>query len=71
MLKMRRFTGFTLIEMLIVIVIIAILALIVIPKLMGAGRMAKDSTFKSNMVIIRRAIETFQGDYNGLSLIHI
>jgi prepilin-type N-terminal cleavage/methylation domain-containing protein len=33
--------GFTLIEMLIVIVVISILAMIVIPRLLGAGRKAK------------------------------
>ena len=57
-----RRRGFTLIELLIVIVVIAILALIVIPKLMGASRKAKDSTLKANLQIVRNAIATYQAD---------
>ena len=62
MSKFPRRRGFTLIELLIVIVVIAILALIVIPKLMGASRKAKDSTLKANLVILRHAVEMFQAD---------
>jgi general secretion pathway protein G len=54
--------GFTLIELLIVIVVIAILALIVIPKLMGAARQAKESTLKANLQRIRSAVSHFQAD---------
>ena len=57
-----RRRGFTLIELLIVIVVIAILALIVIPKLMGASRKAKDSTLKANLQILRNAIATYEAD---------
>jgi type II secretion system protein G len=57
-----RRRGFTLIELLIVIVVIAILSLIVIPKLMGASRKAKDATLKANLHIIRQAVEQFQAD---------
>ena len=62
MSKSMRRRGFTLIELLIVIVVIAILALIVIPKLMGASRKAKDSTLKANLVILRNAVELYQTD---------
>ncbi len=65
MSKSMRRRGFTLIELLIVIVVIAILALIVIPKLMGASRKAKDSTLKGNLVTLRHAIEMFQADCGG------
>ena len=65
MSKFPRRRGFTLIELLIVIVVIAILALIVIPKLMGASRKAKDSTLKANLVLIRSALETYQSDCGG------
>jgi type II secretion system protein G len=54
--------GFTLIELLIVIVVIAILALIVIPKLMGAARQAKESTLKANLQRIRSSVAQFQAD---------
>ena len=58
----RRRKGFTLIEMLIVIVVIAILALIVIPRLLGAGRKAKEATLRGNLHQIRNAIQQFEAD---------
>jgi type II secretion system protein G len=57
-----RRRGFTLIELLIVIVVIAILALIVIPRVMGASRKAKEATLRSNVQRLRSAIAQFQGD---------
>jgi type II secretion system protein G len=60
--KMKNRRGFTLIELLIVIVVIAILALIVIPKLMGAARQAKESTLMANLQRIRSAVAAFQAD---------
>jgi len=57
-----RRRGFTLIELLIVIVVIAILALIVIPRVMGAGRKARESSLKANLHIVRNAIAQFQAD---------
>jgi general secretion pathway protein G len=54
--------GFTLIEMLIVIVVIAILALIVIPRLLGAGRKAKEATLKGDLHSLRNAIQQFEAD---------
>ena len=64
----RRSKGFTLIEMLIVIVVIAILALIVIPRLLGAGRKAKEATLRGDLHQLRNAIQQFEadcGDYPG------
>ena len=58
----RRHKGFTLIEMLIVIVVIAILALIVIPRLLGAGRKAKEATLRGDLHQIRNAIQQFEAD---------
>lgn len=60
-----RRRGFTLIELLIVIVVIAILALIVIPRVMGASRKAKEATLKGNLHEIRNALEQFQADTGG------
>ncbi|MEI7832914.1 MAG: prepilin-type N-terminal cleavage/methylation domain-containing protein [bacterium] len=54
--------GFTLLELLIIIVIIAILAVIVIPRLMSATRRARESTMRSNLMLIRQAVEHFQSD---------
>jgi general secretion pathway protein G len=58
----RKHKGFTLIEMLIVIVVIAILALIVIPRLLGAGRKAKEATLKGDLHQLRNAIQQFEAD---------
>ena len=58
----RGSRGFTLIEMLIVIVVIAILALIVIPRLLGAGRKAKEATLKGDLHSLRNAIQQFEAD---------
>jgi type II secretion system protein G len=60
--KLARRRGFTLIELLIVISVIAILALIVVPRLLGAGRKAKESALKGNLQQLRNAIEQFQSD---------
>jgi general secretion pathway protein G len=58
----RKHRGFTLIEMLIVIVVIAILALIVIPRLLGAGRKAKEATLRGDLHQLRNAIQQFEAD---------
>ncbi len=58
----RRSRGFTLIEMLIVIVVIAILALIVIPRLLGAGRKAKEASLRGDLHQLRNAIQQFEAD---------
>lgn len=58
----RNRKGFTLIEMLIVIVVIAILALIVIPRLLGAGRRAKESALRGDLQQLRNAIQQFEAD---------
>jgi prepilin-type N-terminal cleavage/methylation domain-containing protein len=58
--------GFTLIELLIVIAIIALLALIVVPRLLGAVRRAKESTLVDNLHNVRTAISQFFADTNKL-----
>lgn len=61
-LMRRGRRGFTLIEMLIVIVVIAILALIVIPRLLGAGRKAKESALRGDLQQLRNSIQQFEAD---------
>jgi len=58
----RRRTGFTLIEVLIVIVVIAILAAIVIPRLLGAGRAAREASLRADLETIRKGVALFQAD---------
>jgi len=57
-----RRKGFTLIELLIVIVVIAILVLIVIPRVLSAGRKAREATLKANLHQLRNALEQFMAD---------
>lgn len=54
--------GFTLIELLIVIVVIATLALIVIPRVTGAVRKARESTLRANLHRLRTAVIQFNAD---------
>jgi general secretion pathway protein G len=64
--KLNRRRGFTLIEVLIVIVVIAILAAIVVPRLLGAGREAREASLRAHLQEMRNAIGLFQaqaGDY--------
>jgi general secretion pathway protein G len=49
-----------LIEVLIVIVVIAILAAIVIPRLLGAGRSAREASLLAHLQEMRNAIALFQ-----------
>ena len=58
----KKSRGFTLIEMLIVIVVISILAMIVIPRLLGAGRKAKESALRGDLQQLRNAIQQFEAD---------
>ncbi|RYG40277.1 prepilin-type N-terminal cleavage/methylation domain-containing protein [bacterium] len=54
--------GFTLVELLIVIIIIAVLAAVAIPKFASSSSRSKDSSLKSNLKIVRNAIEMFRAD---------
>ena len=63
---MKGRKGFTLIEVLIVIVVIAILAAIVVPRLLGAGREAREASLRAHLQELRNALGLFQaqcGDY--------
>ena len=51
--------GFTLLELLIVIVIIAILALLILPNLTSAPKKARDTTRKTDVTAIRKALEEY------------
>ncbi|UCH36374.1 MAG: type II secretion system protein [Armatimonadota bacterium] len=57
-----RKQGFTLIEMLIVIVVVAILAMIVIPRILSAGRRGREASLKADLKQLRDAIERFEAN---------
>ena len=62
----RAQQGFTLIEVLIVVVVIAILAAIVVPRILGAGREAREGQLRGNLHALRTSIALFQahtGEY--------
>lgn len=62
-LKLKKQTGFTLIEMLIVIVILGILAMIIVPQVTVSTEDAKLSTLQTNLSGIRSAIETYYAQH--------
>lgn len=62
MQNIRGRKGFTFVEMMIVIIVIAILALIVIPRLLGQGRKAKEAMLKGDLHQLHNAIQQFEVD---------
>lgn len=56
----HRFSGFTLIEILIVVAIIAVLALAIIPNFVGFDVDARVVTTKSNLSVIRNRISLYR-----------
>lgn len=61
---LKKQSGFTLLELLIVIVIIGILALIIVPGLASGPKRARDAQRKSDMRAVKNALETYYNDNN-------
>ena len=57
-----RSAGFTLVELLIVIILIAVLAAIALPRFVNSGLRAKESALRSDLKLVRDAIDRFQSD---------
>lgn len=58
----RSREGFTLVELLVVVVVLAVLGAIVIPKFVGAGKTSKEAALKTDLQILRNAIQMFYSD---------
>lgn len=67
-IHMKRSSGFTLVELLIVTIILAILAAIVVPQFTATTDDARASAFDSNLAAMRAAVELYRqqhGAYPG------
>jgi prepilin-type N-terminal cleavage/methylation domain-containing protein len=58
--------GFSLVELMIVVAVLGILAAIVIPQFQSYTTQAKETTAKSNLRILRSAIELYTAQHNGV-----
>lgn len=58
--------GFTLVELLIVVSILGILAAIVLPEFQDHTKQAKESQVRSNLKVLREAIERYAIEHNGV-----
>lgn len=58
--------GFSLVELVIVIVIIGVIAAIAIPRVSRGARGAGDSALRSDLAVLRNAIELYASEHNGV-----
>ena len=58
----ERYSGFTLIELMVVVVILGILAAVVVPRVMDKPERARISAAKSNISAIRSALDMYKLD---------
>lgn len=63
-MKVKRESGFTLVEILIVVVILGILAAIVIPQFSQASTEARESSLVTNLQSVRSQIELYKIQHN-------
>ena len=63
-MKVKRNSGFTLVEILIVVVILGILAAIVIPQFSQASTEARESSLRSNLQSVRSQIQLYRIQHN-------
>ena len=62
---MGRKSGFTLIELMVVMMVVVVIAAIVVPRVVGAGRQARESQLLAQLKSLRNAIATFGAQCGG------
>lgn len=60
---MRRTSGFTLVEILIVVVLLAVLAAVVIPSIGNSATAARETTLAMDVSLLRRFIQVYAGQH--------